>query len=78
MLVLHGANDPMNPPETVRAIQQELTEKKADWQLHSYGHTVHAFTNPKANNLEFGTVYDLNADKRSWQAMQNFLTEVFS
>ncbi|MCK4494507.1 MAG: dienelactone hydrolase family protein [Methylococcales bacterium] len=78
VLVLHGADDPMNPPETVMAIQKELTEKKADWQLHSYGHTVHTFTNPKANNLEFGTVYDPNADKRSWQTMDNFLTEVFA
>ncbi|MCK5897599.1 MAG: dienelactone hydrolase family protein [Methylococcales bacterium] len=78
VLVLHGADDPMNPPETVMAIQKELTIKKADWQLHSYGHTLHAFTNPKANNREFGTVYHADADKRSWQAMQNFLTEVFS
>ncbi|MCK5728278.1 MAG: dienelactone hydrolase family protein [Methylococcales bacterium] len=78
ILLLHGADDPMNTPETVAAIQTELTLKKADWQLHSYGHTLHAFTNPKANNPDFGTVYHSDADKRSWQAMQNFLDEVFA
>lgn len=72
LLVLHGWDDPLDPPETVLALSQELTEAGADWQLHSYGHTVHAFTNPAREGM-----YSPVADHRSWQAMRNFLDEIF-
>lgn len=78
VLVLHGNDDPLAPVEKVVAIQKELTAAQADWQLHSYGNTVHAFTNPVANDPAFGTVYQPNADRRSWQAMRNFLEEIFA
>jgi len=77
VLVLHGNDDPMNPVEQVLALQEELTQARADWQLHSYGHTVHAFTNPQANDPSFGTVYNAEADRRSWESMNNFLMEIF-
>lgn len=77
VLVLHGHDDPMGSPEQVLELQTELTKAGADWQVHVYGHTMHAFTNPVANNPNFGTVYQPVADRRSWQAMQNFLTEIF-
>jgi len=77
VLALHGHDDPMVPPEQVLAFEREMTEAGADWQLHAYGHTMHAFTNPVANNPDFGTVYQADADRRSWQAMQNFLAELF-
>jgi dienelactone hydrolase len=76
ILVLHGHDDPMVPPEQVMALGRELTEAGADWQIHVYGNTLHAFTNPQANDPSFGTVYDATADRRSWQSMQNFLAEV--
>ena len=78
ILVLHGHDDPMNPIEQVNAFQQELSQAGADWQLHSYGNTLHAFTNPTANDPEFGTVYHSDADRRSWESMKNFLVEIFS
>jgi len=78
VLVLHGRDDPMNPAEQVLAFEQEMTEADADWQLHTYGHTMHAFTNPLANDPAFGTVYQPFADRRSWIAMQNFLAEIFT
>ncbi|MDX8127487.1 dienelactone hydrolase family protein [Methylomonas sp. OY6] len=78
VMVLHGYDDPMASVEQVLALQDELTKAGADWQLHSYGHTMHAFTNPVANNPDFGTVYQPVADRRSWQAMQNFLSEIFA
>ena len=77
ILALHGHDDPMGPVEQVIAFEQEMTQAKADWQLHTYGHTMHAFTNPVANNPQFGTVYQPDADRRSWLAMQNFLSELF-
>ncbi|WP_445370499.1 dienelactone hydrolase family protein [Methylomonas sp. HW2-6] len=78
VLVLHGHDDPMAPPAQVQALQAELTRAGADWQVHSYGNTMHAFTNPVANNPGFGTVYQPLADRRSWQALQNFLAEIFA
>ncbi|MCX7946052.1 MAG: dienelactone hydrolase family protein [Hydrogenophilus sp.] len=77
VLALHGWDDPMVPPEAVVAFAREMTEAGADWQLHAYGHTMHAFTNPQANDPGFGTVYNATADARSWAAMRQFLTELF-
>ena len=78
VLCLHGYDDPMATPDSVLALAAELTGAGADWQLHAYGNTVHAFTNPAADNLEIGTVYSPVADRRSWQALENFLEEVLS
>jgi len=76
VLVLHGHDDPMAPVDDVMALEQELTEAGADWQLHAYGGTMHAFTNPAARDPDFGTVYQAAADRRSWTALLNFLEEV--
>ncbi len=78
VLAMYGYDDPMVPPKQVLAFQEEMTQAGADWQFVTYGHTVHAFTNPVANDPDFGTVYKADADRRSWLAMQNFLAEIFS
>ncbi len=78
VLVLHGYADPMAQPDTMVALADELTEAQADWQIHAYGNTMHAFTNPAAADPEFGTVYDAVADKRSWRSMSDFLADSFS
>ena len=78
VLVLHGHDDPMVPVEDVLALQEELTQAGTDWQVHVYGNTVHAFTNPEANDPAYGTVYNATADSRSWQSLVNFLAEVLS
>lgn len=75
ILILHGDADPLVPPEQVAAFKAEMNAKQVDWQLHSYSHTVHAFTRPQANDPAFGAVYNANADRRSWQAMLNFFAE---
>jgi dienelactone hydrolase len=77
VLALHGWDDPMATPDQVTALGKELTDAGADWQLHAYGGTMHAFTNPDANEPDFGTVYNAAADTRSWTAMKNFLAEIF-
>lgn len=76
VLVLHGNDDPLVPPEQVTAFIAEMNTREADWQLVSYGNTVHAFTRPGANMPEAGAVYSENADRRSWQAMLNFFAEI--
>jgi dienelactone hydrolase len=78
VLALHGHDDPLVPAEQVLAFEREMTAAGADWQLHAFGNTMHAFTNPAANNPDFGTVYQPDADRRSWLLMENFLTEIFA
>lgn len=77
VLALHGYSDPMATPEQLTALGTELTEAKADWQVHAYGMTYHAFTNKAANSVAAGTVYNADADRRSWRATENFLEELF-
>jgi len=77
VLALHGWEDPLATPEQVEALALELTGMGADWQIHAYGNTLHAFTNPAADDQNAGTVYNMSADRRSWVAMQNFLEEIF-
>ncbi len=77
VLALHGYDDPMGPPEQLIAFAKEMTEAGADWQIHAYGNTQHAFTNPEAHDQKLGLLYNQLAEKRSWQAMQNFFAEIF-
>ena len=77
ILALHGYDDPMGKPDQVIAFADEMTKAKADWELCMYGNTMHAFTNPNANDPGFGTVYNKNADHRSWIAMTEFFRQVF-
>lgn len=77
VLCLHGQDDPMVPPEQVLDFENEMTEAGADWQVHAYGGTTHAFTNPAANDPGFGTVYNPVADARATRSIQNFFDEVF-
>ncbi|TZG26264.1 dienelactone hydrolase family protein [Sphingomonas montanisoli] len=72
VLMLHGWDDPLCPPDAVLALATELTDAKVDWQIHAYGHTVHAFTNPKRPEM-----YSPVVDARSWRLMQDFLAEIF-
>lgn len=78
VLVLHGWDDPMATPDKVVQLAEELTEAGADWQIHGYGNTMHAFTNPAANDAARGTVYQPDADRRSWQSLLAFLNDVFA
>ena len=76
VLMMHGFDDPLAPPEEMLAVAREFTSAGADWQLHAYGHTVHAFTNPQAHNRDGGLQYDEAADRRSWHTLEEFLGEV--
>ena len=78
VLVCTGADDPMIPPTQVNAFEDEMRKAGADWQVISYGGTVHSFTNPKADgSIAPGILYNEVADKRSWASMTAFFAEVF-
>ena len=78
VIAFHGYDDPMATPDHLAAFEREMADAKADWQVHAYGGVVHAFTNPNANDPEFGTVYNQSANDRSWASLKNFLEECFA
>lgn len=76
VLVLHGWDDPMATPDSVLGLAKEMTAAKADWQVHAYGNTLHAFTTEGANAPERGVQFSKTANRRSWVATVDFLKEV--
>jgi dienelactone hydrolase len=77
VLVLHGADDPNVPKEDIDNFQNEMRTSGADWQMIYYANAVHAFTQKSAgNDNSKGAAYNEKADKRSWQAMLDFLREI--
>lgn len=77
VMIEHGWHDPMATPEDVMAITKELDGSAADWQLHVHGNSMHSFTTLGADNKEMGTVYNADADRRSFENLENFLSELF-
>jgi len=78
LLVCTGADDPFVPVAQVNALAEEMTKAQADWQIISYGGTVHSFTNPDADRVGVpGIAYNTLADERSWKAMAAFFEEIF-
>jgi len=80
VLVCTGADDPMIPPPQVVDFESEMRAAGADWQVISYGGTVHSFTNPDAGKVVHldGVAYNAQTDKRSWAAMRAFFDEIFA
>ncbi len=78
VLVLHGADDPYTSAKDMTAFQDEMRKAKVDWQLVLYGGAVHSFTEKDAgNDNSKGAAYNEEADRRSWEDMKQFFTEIF-
>jgi dienelactone hydrolase len=78
VLVLNGADDPNVPASQISAFQDDMRKAKVDWQMISYGGAVHSFTNPASgSDPSKGVAYNELADKRSWEHMKLFFTEIF-
>lgn len=78
LLMLHGHDDPLVSSTDVLSIQEEFTKANVDWQMHIYGQTMHAFTNPEAHDERSGLMFNVKANRRSWETMSNFLEEIFA
>jgi dienelactone hydrolase len=75
ILVCHGGSDPHVPFADVDHFVQEMTSAQADWQLNIYGGAVHGFTHRAAATLRNGVAYHADADRRSFAAIRDLLTE---
>jgi dienelactone hydrolase len=77
VLILHGADDKYVPKEEVEKFQDEMRTSGADWQMVYYANAVHSFANKSVgSDNSKGAAYNEKAEKRSWEAMLNFLKEV--
>jgi len=82
ILVCHGDDDKMVTPEQIEAFLKEMKTVGVDYTFISYPEAKHSFTNPGADiyaekfNIPVG--YNAEADKKSWQDMQDFLKESFA
>jgi dienelactone hydrolase len=78
-LICHGADDTFVSEESIVAFRESLQKAGADWHMIYYGGAVHSFTNPAADLLEMdGVGYDRKADRRSWEHMKLFLSEILA
>jgi dienelactone hydrolase len=78
ILVCTGAADTHIPLTQVSAFEDEMQRAGADWEVNVYGGAKHGFTNPAADKRGLpGVGYNAAADRRSWAAMEVFLTEIF-
>jgi len=79
VLVLHGADDPLAPDAEVLTFEKEMRDANVDWQLISYGNTVHSFTNwDLDSDHSKPAAYNAKSDARSWAAMRTFFEEIFA
>ena len=66
------------PVKDIEAMKKEFSDADGDWQMIYYSEAVHSFTQPMAgNDNSRGAAYQERADKRSWQAMKSFFSELF-
>lgn len=81
VLVLNGGADGFITPESIAAFHNEMTQAGVDYQFVSYPGVLHGFTNPDADRLGkangLPVAYDAEADRQSWEAMQQLFNEVF-
>ena len=81
VLVLHGNDDPMVPPEQVAAFKDEMEAAEVDYRFVGYDGATHSFTNPdadaKAETFDMPVAYDADADAASWQELLDLLAETF-
>lgn len=78
VLILHGFDDPMATPENMVELGRELTAGGADWQIHAFGQTSHAFTNPGANNPAAGLLFNEKSRDRAWALFESHLEDAFT
>jgi dienelactone hydrolase len=79
--VLNGDADKFTTAEQIAAFKKEMEAAQIDYRFISYPGAMHSFTNPDADklakqfNMPIG--YNAEADRKSWEEMKQFLTEIF-
>lgn len=81
VLVENGADDNMVTAAEIEAFKKQMDAAGANYRFDNYPGAKHGFTNPDADAIakqfELPVAYNAAADKKSWDAMQQLLREVF-
>jgi dienelactone hydrolase len=63
------------------AFEKEMSQAGVDYRFVNYPGARHGFSNPNADSLgksnNLPIAYDAEADKQSWDAMQQLFRDVF-
>ena len=82
VLVANGADDPFVGQDSIDIFKEDMEMADVDFEFINYPGARHSFTSPEANvyGEQFGLPleYNAEADKASWQKMQEFLDAVFN
>jgi dienelactone hydrolase len=76
LLVLHGASDPVSPKAQRDAFEREMQAAKASWQMLTFGHLVHSFSEPEAHVPDIAE-YNEVAAHQSYRVIDQFIADVF-
>ena len=81
VLVMNGDADPFVKPEEIAAFKQEMQTAGVDFEFIGYPDAKHSFTNPDADSFgqrfNLPLAYNAEADRASWQKMQDFFQTIF-
>ncbi len=81
VLVCNGADDPFISPESITAFTTAMDSIGAKYEYISYPGVKHSFTSKEADangeKFQLPLAYDAEADQKSWESLQQMLTEVF-
>lgn len=81
VLVQNGADDPMVSPQSVETYKAAMDAVDASYEYITYPNATHAYTNPHAteigNEFDLPLAYHAEADKKSWDKLQAFLSELY-
>jgi dienelactone hydrolase len=78
VLVLNGGDDAFVKPSEREAFEKEMRDANVDWVLVDLGGAVHAYSNPEADKHNIPNIkYNEKADKRSFQMLKDFLSDLF-
>ena len=82
VLVANGADDTFVSKDSIELFNEDMETAGVDFEFINYPGAKHSFTNPGANVVgeKFGLPleYNAEADKASWQKMQEFLDTIFN
>ncbi len=81
VLVCHGEADTMVTNQSVQNFKQSMNDAQINYRFISYPNAQHGWTNPQATEkgqkFNIPISYNESADKKSYQDMLQFFTQVF-
>ncbi len=77
LLLIQGYEDPVVPLSSLEAFNAEMKLRNAEWNIHLYSNTLHAFMNPKVNDREAGLLYNAISAHQARLDIRAFLGQIF-